>query len=467
MDPTQDTVDPTGATIPIEDRPQDRFWTHPTTGEVFTRVTTALQAVAKDALVPWAAGLSVKAVYADLPRVAASYLRKPCGRTYTSKVRCKHEKEVTCVECACAVCRECTTDWLALRHFAESSRRAQEGTDVHETITAWTRDSYYPGYLDHLKPYIDGFMQFVEDYGLEHTDFETMSARIINRTHMYTGTFDGDLRLHADRSEAAAEMCDRLRHPNPLVRIDVKTREKTDGQMFKDHVLQLNGYDRGELLFLQDGSEVQPPQVDALAVLQLSPPTEERPQGYKLQPVKRDDEEFEAFLAALRLFRWQHERGTAAMSMRSFPLSEEFKRERTNRKARERRAAKKAQAAVVECTDPYCAGGDNPCGKTPNQHLEVVGPQATIEADRQAAMARLRDRGNMWPSNGEIAQELAHPGGGSGVPAVDTTEPPAALGTPASPVVSERLRRSVTGQVDPWTVVSSGGGPLKDQEIPF
>lgn len=42
--------------------------------------------------------------------------------------------------------------------------------------------------------------------------------------------------------------------------------------------------------------------------------------------------------------------------------------------------------AVMPCLNPYCAGTDTPCGFTPQQHMEVHGVKAIIEADRAAGL---------------------------------------------------------------------------------
>lgn len=347
---TAPTADPINSQ---KDDDDNRWYTHPVTQERFLSVTTGLKSVAKDALVPWASLLAARTAIAELPKLVRAFFTRDCGRTYN---RCDHPWDQPCPECPCRACKPCTVKWLADRHLAESARRAQEGTEVHQLVKFWVIWGTMPAVPEHLQPYIDSFFQFVADFGLTNGDWLMSEGTILNRKHMYAGTLDQILRIDPTRTEIAAEWCDRAGRTGLVTDtlIDTKSREGEKKRTYPDQALQLTGYSRGEVVLMPDGTEWPLPNWDATAILQL------RPDGYNLQHTWHTDEEFEAFLAAVKLFRWLLERGKAAVSSKSFPMSEQFKRDRTNRRARERRAVAKGQ-----CPECRVAGGEHKmdCGR--------------------------------------------------------------------------------------------------------
>lgn len=349
---TAPTTDPLNS---HKDDDDNRWYVHPRTQERFLSVTTGLKSVAKDALVPWASLLAAKTAIAELPKLVRAFFTRDCERTYN---RCEHPWDQPCPQCPCRVCKLCTIKWLGDRHIAESSRRAEEGTEVHQAIKSWVIWGQMPAVPEHLQPYIDSFLQFVADFGLTPADWQMSEGTILNRQHMYAGTLDQIIRIDPSRTEKAAEWCDRVGRTGLVTDalVDTKSREGEKAKMYLDHTLQLVGYSRGEMVLLPDGQEVPLPPWQATAVLQV------RPDGYAFQPTWHTDEEFEAFLSAVKLFRWQLERGRASISSRSFPMSEQFKRDRTNRRARERRQAAKAQTATTppdRCPQCRVAGGEH------------------------------------------------------------------------------------------------------------
>jgi hypothetical protein len=432
---TEVIPDTDGRTEPsnaIEDTKQSRWWVHPVTQERFLRVTTALRAVAKDALVPWASYLAARATFEHLPTIISAYLTPECGNSYR---RCEHDWREKCTSCPCRECKRCVLKWLAEQHIKESSRRADEGTAVHRKVQHWIetggwdeQDEWVDGVryaYSRLEPYVKAFGEFVYDHGLGVADFEYSEAKVINREEGYAGTTDAAVWFPYRRNEKCADLNARLGQLDPegrvLVMIDTKTKEKTREQAhgvhhYIDHALQLVGYRKCKTLMLANGDEVAMPRIDGTAILQL------RPDGYDLRLTVSDDSTYDAFLTAIRLYKWTEEWGPKSISFYAFPLPDEYKRERTNRKARERRAARKTtpapvgtpavghalaeavfqqpdvrgavaaevdkrsavadaiwnhpdtQAAVAKgdiCRDAFCADGSDSCGRTPNGHMEA------------------------------------------------------------------------------------------------
>jgi hypothetical protein len=204
--------------------------THPTTGaeERFTRVTSPLEPVAKSALIPWASGLAAKAAYAQLPRLVASMLATPCGRTYN---RCEHDFKAKCADCPCLDCQECLVRYLRDRHLAESYRRSDEGTRFHQVAASWIKTGMFVPYEPDIEPYIATFRRFIEELDLTPKSFEWAEAIVVNRTHEYAGQCDAGLWLIRGTSVQVDDLLDRLtlegqpRRDKALLLGDWKTRE--------------------------------------------------------------------------------------------------------------------------------------------------------------------------------------------------------------------------------------------------
>jgi hypothetical protein len=326
-------------TGPVE--PDGKFYTHPATGQQFVRVSTVLDMVAKDALVPWAAGLAAATAFDELPRVVASSRTRPCGRTHT-KCKPEHDWRIRCDGCACGDCRDCVQKVLTNRHWVEKNRRADEGTAVHLLIKEWVLSGgVMPDHGPDLAPYVAAFLAFVADYGLTPDSWEMAESTILNHTDGWGGTLDGQVRFSWGRTELADDFCARIGKvgSDVVVTLDGKTREGEGAALYVDNALQLAAYRHGEVLLLRDGTEHPLPLTDGAAILQL------RPDGHTLRPVLADDATYGAFRKLLGFWEWMQEVGEAAVQVRTFPLPEAYKREKANRRARDRRAAAKTKAA--------------------------------------------------------------------------------------------------------------------------
>lgn len=368
--------------VPIE--AEGDWYTHPTTGEKFLRVTSALKVMPKEGLVPWAAGLTAKAAFAELPRVVAASRTRACGRTYA---RCGHDYRERCEGCPCGDCRDCMVKLLRNLHWVEKTRRADEGTRAHKAIEQWVLSGgVWPRLDDDIKPYIASFRKFVTDYGLTPESWEMTEATIINRTHGWGGTLDGQLRIRWGVTELADDFCARLcaylgKPPSDvLVTEDNKTREDPAAQLYQDHSAQLAAYRRGQFILFRDGTEVPLPPTDGGALLQLRPFGESTEDGdeedggcYTFRPLVTDDHTYQAFLGSLTAYRWVVERGSASIAVKSFPLPEEYKRDKRNRKAREKRAAAKSNG-----TQPAARTVKAPAAPTKTTTAKAQPPARTL-----------------------------------------------------------------------------------------
>lgn len=283
-----------------------KYYLHPLTDEAFDSVTTILDDWDKAGLKIWAGQLAAAFAMDHAPQLIGAAIVPDCGNTFN---RCyeKHGREARCERCPCGECERCWQRRVAWRHAEESGRRAQEGTECHEAIDHWVLMAGDRLTLrQEVQPYFDQFLRWVADYGLAPDSWVHTEATLINRQYMYAGTSDAAVWIR--RGTAAANtLLDRIGHPHPLaealVRVDYKTREKTDERLYNDVPLQGVAYENCDTVLLPDGKEAPAPKTDARMLLQL------RPDDYSFVPMVSGAPEFQAFLALLTAYRWRQLRG--------------------------------------------------------------------------------------------------------------------------------------------------------------
>lgn len=274
-----------------------RWYIHPVTQERFVSVTTALQAISKAALIPWAANLAAQAAMAELPRLVAATITAPCGKHATDD--------------RCGNCHYCVQRWVAHRHYAESQRGRERGSAIHKVQEWWATHGDHIGSEPEYEPWVKAFRRFTDTYRPEVFLTETT---VLNREHTYAGTLDLGIGIKAGTSRESEELCSRFNLDMVRLLVDTKTTRKTEARFFPEWALQLAGYRHAEKVMLPDGEEHPIPDVDGTAILLLRADGE-----FTLRPVVADEMSFAAFLCALNLYRWLVDMGDAATQVRSFP----------------------------------------------------------------------------------------------------------------------------------------------------
>lgn len=286
-----------------------KLYRHPVTNEEFTSVTTPLDWWDKEGLLQWATGLSAEMALDYTPLLLNAGLMVDCGNTFN---RCysKHGRENQCERCPCGQCGRCLQRRIQWVHKAESSRRAQEGTELHAAVNHWVLTGGDRVTMrDEVVPYFVTFQQWVADYGLTPSSWEQSEVTVINRQHRYAGTSDAAVRFRAEDGEMSLALVKRLRDRIPgidadaLIRIDYKTREKPTESLHNDMPLQGEAYERCDTVMLPDGSEHPAPKTHARYLLQI------RPDGYTFKPMVSGDRVFGVFLGLLEAYRWANEQG--------------------------------------------------------------------------------------------------------------------------------------------------------------
>lgn len=349
----------------------DRWYYFPEYGRLMS-VTTAFRSIAKSGLVVWSAQLAAAAAFNELPTVVSASRRRPCGNTY-SQCRRSHDWQTTCEKCPCKVCRACVEHWLADRHKAESARRADEGSRLHNVIEWW---SYHGVVRDHdgdVVPYVQAFLAFAEEYGLTPDSFLMAEATVINPADRYAGTTDGIIRFHAERSEAAAKLVARVlraageyshvKTGKALIRavirdkrtvdliVDWKSREKPlkEGEspkFYPENAMQVTGYRMAPIVHIKGTDQFVPmPDTDGGLIVQL------RPDGATPRLALTDDVTYGAFLHALPLSIWLAEYGSRSIGAYTFPLD-----------LKPEPAPEAAPATVPDEDDPDQLGACPDCG---------------------------------------------------------------------------------------------------------
>ncbi len=219
------------------------------------RGVTTLLALPKDALVGWAARVTAEAAVHErdvwLPMVEA-------GR------------------------ERAAVDYLKEARWQTTNEAAVRGTDVHELAEKLSAGQEVE-VDERTEGFVDAYLAFREAFRPTNEIAERM---IVNRTHVYAGSFD----LVADLEALPHATDDR---PMRLL-IDYKTGKG----VYPEVSLQLAAYRNGETMLPFNGLEDEVPMVDVdgCAVLHL------RGDGtFELRPVEAGDREFRTFLYAAQI----------------------------------------------------------------------------------------------------------------------------------------------------------------------
>lgn len=245
-------TDPKIATI---SRGGSRFHVSPTDGSKVPGVTSVVGMLPKGFLGPWNAKLVAETAVENLGEVVGIAMRD----------------------------RQAAIDFLkgAPRRF--TSKAADVGTDAHDIFEKMAGGAS-PGRLHpELKVYADHFGEFLDEF---QPEFLHLEQTVWSDTHSYAGSFDAVMKIGGE-----------------VVGADWKT---TRSGVHAEVAIQLSAYRYADYILNPEGGEdLEIPAWDGGAVLHV------RPEGWKLVPVKCDEEIFEYFLKLRAIFDWDKDvRGT-------------------------------------------------------------------------------------------------------------------------------------------------------------
>jgi hypothetical protein len=226
------------------DRGRSYIW--PPTGEQFASVTTIQQAMAKQALIYWAAKSVAEGAIARLEEWTA--IREDEGD-------------------------EAAVRFLKGLPWDKRDRAADAGTAVHAAIEATVKGTIAPRWPKLLTGFKTQYERFLAAY---RPEWVTSEATVYSRLG-YAGTLDAIARIDGR-----------------TLLIDAKSGER----IYDETSMQLAAYRYAEWIDLGDGAEHPLPTVDACAVLHL------RPDRYQLVEVDAGPAQYQAFLHLLEVHRW-------------------------------------------------------------------------------------------------------------------------------------------------------------------
>lgn len=252
-----------------DDTGEQRWYTHPVTGERFLSVTSALGYVSKFGLIDWAAKLSAEAAVRRGADVAEAASLSPCNALPGGE---------------CGRCGPCMTSWLANRHNVVRDTAADLGSRFHEAAEAHTLGGLGATVDADVRPFFDAYTTWADRV---RPRIEAAEATVIHRSFGYAGTLDAVMVI-----PAAADLPASMRHlrGRRLV-VDFKTGKHVGAQA----AWQLAAYRFAEAVLLPEGDEEPVPAVDGGLVLHI------RPEGVAMREAHIGPKTFNKFLHALRV----------------------------------------------------------------------------------------------------------------------------------------------------------------------
>lgn len=178
--------------------------------------------------------------------------------------------------------KKAAMDWLASIPDFIRDTAGDLGSGVHATAEAISRSEEVTVPTEQI-PFIKGYRQFLADY---QPDFISLE-RFVFSEKGYGGTYDWLARMV-------------IRNRKVVVLGDTKTSK----DVYPEIGLQLAALGNADWVGLpEDPKKYRLPKIDTFAVLHIRPDKYAR--GYRLIEYRVGPDEFEAFLACLRLTQWK------------------------------------------------------------------------------------------------------------------------------------------------------------------
>lgn len=181
--------------------------------------------------------------------------------------------------------RDAAYDLLKRAPWRKRDKAAALGSDVHAAVEAYALGQPFPTWGPLVKPRMDAFVRFLEEY---EPVYELTEASVFNRRERYAGTLDA--------------ICTFPTLGGRRLLIDVKSGGRA---IYPEAAVQLSAYRHAEFVGAPDGSEQPMPEVDGAAVLHI-PDEGIYEKGYELVEVVADAEVFKTFIFAREIYRWQN-----------------------------------------------------------------------------------------------------------------------------------------------------------------
>ncbi|QWY81848.1 Cas4 family exonuclease [Microbacterium phage Honk] len=227
-----------------------RFYVNPETAAKYPGVTSVVGMLPKGFLQYWSAKKVAEAAVDELGTIVQMTLRD----------------------------RQAAIDHLKGAPRRDTAQAAETGTAAHDLFERLARGENVGRVHPDLVLYVDHFKEFLD---LKQPEFLFMEETVWSDSHRYAGSFDWCARIDGE-----------------VVWGDNKT---TRSGIHEEVGIQLSAYRYADHILRPDGSRVPMPKADGAAVFHV------RPEGWKLVPVRADEEVFEVFKHLRAVFEWERE----------------------------------------------------------------------------------------------------------------------------------------------------------------
>lgn len=232
-------------------RSGSRFYVSPTDKTLkYPGVTSVLGMLPKEFLRYWAAKMVAQEAVEDVGTLVSMVLRDPAA----------------------------AQDHLKKAPDRFTRKAADTGTAAHDYFERMGRGEKLGRVHPEVEPFVRHFGEFLD---VVQPELHMLEETVWSDTHQYAGSFDGFGTIDGA----------------PLW-LDWKT---TRSGVHEEVGLQLAAYRFADFIIDADGSSKPMPKAEGGAVLHV------RPEGWKLVPVKADEQSFELFLHLREIFRYEKE----------------------------------------------------------------------------------------------------------------------------------------------------------------
>ncbi|MFD0044760.1 hypothetical protein ACFVGV_06170 [Pseudarthrobacter scleromae] len=228
-----------------------RFYVNPDDGAIkVPGVTSIVGMLPKEFLRYWAAKMVAEEAVADPGTLVNMVLRDPSA----------------------------AIDHLKKAPDRNTRKAADVGTAAHDLFERLAKGQPIGRVHPDLEPFVRHFSEFLDK---AQPEYHFMEETVWSDTHEYAGSFDAFATIQGEK-----------------VWIDNKT---TRSGIHEEVGVQLAAYRFADSIIRQDGGRIPMPKADGGAVLHI------RPEGWKLVPVRCDEEMFDVFLHLREIFRYEKE----------------------------------------------------------------------------------------------------------------------------------------------------------------
>lgn len=228
-----------------------RFYVNPDDGAIkVPGVTSIVGMLPKEFLRYWAAKMVAEEAVADPGTLVNMVLRDPSA----------------------------AIDHLKKAPDRNTRKAADVGTAAHDLFEKLAKNQPIGRVHPDLEPFVRHFSEFLDK---AQPEYHFMEETVWSDKHEYAGSFDAYATIQGER-----------------VWIDNKT---TRSGIHEEVGVQLAAYRFADSIIRQDGGRIPMPKADGGAVLHI------RPEGWKLVPVRCDEEMFDVFLHLREIFRYEKE----------------------------------------------------------------------------------------------------------------------------------------------------------------